>query len=189
MRRGFKAEAERHAQRIRSEMGLRPADPLDSVELAKHTGADVRCADQLTTLAKLEALEEIQPGAFSACTFTFGDRHVVVYSPLASPGRRQSDIAHEAAHLILGHAVKEVQQVGALWFFTCDPDEEQEANWLAGCLLLPRQLLYAAVRRGLEPGEIAERYSVSEQMAAFRLRTTGVLRQLKASRPALWAPL
>jgi Zn-dependent peptidase ImmA (M78 family) len=184
MRRGFKAEAERLAQHIRSEMGLRPADPMDSIELAKHAGAEVRCADQLTPLAKLEALEEIQPGAFSACTFTFGDRRVIVYSPLASPGRRQSDIAHEVAHLLLGHAVKEVQQVGGLCFFTCDPDEEQEANWLAGCLLLPRQLLYAATRRGLEPADIAEHYGVSEQMAAFRLRTTGVLRQLNASRPA-----
>jgi hypothetical protein len=33
-----------------------------------------------------------------------------------------------------------IQQVGGLSFFTCDPDEEQEANWLAGCLLLARQL-------------------------------------------------
>jgi Zn-dependent peptidase ImmA (M78 family) len=184
MRRGFKAEAERVAQRIRSEMGLHPADRLDSIKLARHVGADARCADQLTTIAKLEALERIQPGAFSACTFTLGDHQVIVYSPLASPGRRQSDIVHEVAHLILGHAVKEIQQVGGLCFFTCDPDEEQEANWLAGCLLLPRQLLYQAARRGLEAADIAERYEVSEQMAAFRLRTTGVLQQLSASRPA-----
>jgi hypothetical protein len=101
-------------------------------------------ADQLTAIAKLEALEEIQPGALSACTVTRGDRHVIVYSPLASPGRRQSDIAHEVAHLLLGHAVKEIQQVGGLCFFTCHPDEEQEANWLVGCLLLPRQLLCQA---------------------------------------------
>jgi Zn-dependent peptidase ImmA (M78 family) len=124
------------------------ADCHDSIQLAAHAGAEVKCADQLTNVAKLQALEEIQPGAFSACTFTIDDRHVIVYSPLASPGRRQSDIAHEVAHLLLGHAVKIIQQVGGLSFFTCDPDEEQEANWLAGCLLLPRQLLYAAARRG-----------------------------------------
>lgn len=185
MRRGFKAEAERRAEEIRSAMGLRSIDALDSVALAKHVGVEVRCADELTTLAKLEALEEIQPGAFSACTFTLGDRRVIAYSPLASPGRRQSDIAHEVAHLLLGHAVKEVRQVGGLCFFTCDPDEEQEANWLAGCLLLPRQILYNAAKRGLDSVAIAAQYGVSEQMAAFRLRTTGVLRQLSASsRPA-----
>jgi Zn-dependent peptidase ImmA (M78 family) len=163
-------------------MGLRPTERLDSVELARYVGAEVRSADELTTLAKLEALEEIQPGAFSACTFSIKNRHVIVYSPLSSPGRRQSDIAHEVSHLVLRHEVKQVQRIGGLSFFTCDPDEEQEANWLAGCLLLPRQLLYSAAKRGLDEGLIAERYGVSELMAGFRLRSTGVLRQLKSSR-------
>jgi Zn-dependent peptidase ImmA (M78 family) len=141
---------------------------------------EVRLADELTSLAKLQALEELQPGAFSACTFTFGDRHVIVYSPLASPARRQSDVAHEAAHILLGHKVKEVQHIGGLSFFTCDPDEEQEANWQAGCLLLPRSLVLAAARRDLDAVSIAETYGVSESMAGFRLRSTGVLRQLQA---------
>ena len=163
-------------------MGLGLRDPLDALGLANHVGAEVRSADELTTLAKLEALEELQPGAFSACTFTLESRHVIVYNPLASPGRRQSDISHEVAHILLGHSVKQVMQVGGLSFFTCDPDEEQEANWLAGCLLLPRQLLFSAVKRGLDAPTIADRYGVSEQMAAYRLRTTGVMKQLSSSR-------
>lgn len=181
MRRGFKAEAERMAQEIRMKMGKRPADPLDAIELAKHIGADVRPADELTELAKLEALEELQPGAFSACTFTLNGRHVIVYSPLASPGRTQSDIAHEVAHVLLGHVVKEVRTIGGVAFFICDPDEEQEANWLAGCLLLPRPLLLTAVNRRMNATAIADAYGVSEQMAAFRLRITGVERQRAAA--------
>jgi hypothetical protein len=48
--------------------------------------------------------------------------------------------------------------------------------------LLRCRFLYIAARRGLQRApEIAERYTDSEQMAAFRLRTTGVLRQLGAS--------
>jgi Zn-dependent peptidase ImmA (M78 family) len=180
MRRGFKAEAERRAEQIRTEMGKRPADPLDAIELAHHVGAEVRSADELTSREKLETLEELQPGAFSAGTFSIGKRHVVVYSPLASPGRTQSDIAHEVAHIILGHSMKSVQQIAGISFFTCDADEEQEANWLAGCLLLPRRLLFIAARRGLDSAAIAETYRVSEQMASFRLRTTGVTRQLAA---------
>jgi len=63
------------------------------------------------------------------------------------------------------------------------PEEEQqeEANWPAGCLLLPRRLLYLAAKRGLGATDIAEAYTVTETMAAFRLRTTGVLRQLQAA--------
>lgn len=184
MRRGFKAEAERLAEEVRKAMGMRMTDPIDAGDLAGYAGAEIRSADELTSLAKLTTLEELQPGAFSACTFSIGERHVIVYSPLASPGRRQSDIAHEVAHLLLKHSMKTVETIGRVSFFTCDADEEQEANWLAGCLLLPRKLLFAVARRGLDVPEIARSYNVSEQMAAFRLRTTGVIRQLEAGRAA-----
>lgn len=182
MRRGFKAEAERLAASVRKDMGKRPSEHIDAVELARHAGAEVRCADELTSLAKLQHLDALQPGAFSACTFSIGDRHIVVYNPLATTGRSQSDIAHEVAHLLLKHSVKSVETIGGLSFFTCDADEEQEANWLAGCLLLPRPLLLHAARGGLDSAAIAEEYHVSEPMATFRLRTTGVERQLAASR-------
>jgi hypothetical protein len=182
VRRGFKAEAERLATKLRAEMGKRAYDPVDAVELAQHVGADVRRADELTSRAKLETLDEVQPGAFSACTFTVGDRHIIVYSPLASPRRTSSDIAHEVAHILLDHELKSVETIGGVSFFTCDADEEQEANWLAGSLLLPRPLLYRAAKRGLDSAEIARAYNVSERMAAFRLRTTGVTRQLQAAR-------
>jgi hypothetical protein len=182
VRRGFKAEAERTANSLRHQLGLSPTSALDPVALAKLVGADVRCADELTSLSKLQRLEELQPGAFSACTLTIGERHVIVYSPLASPRRRNSDLTHEVAHIVLEHEVGEVQTIGELTFFTCDPDQEQEANWLAGCLLLPRSLLLNALRRGLSAGDVADQYEVSEQMAAYRIRTTGVERQLLAAR-------
>lgn len=182
MHRGFKAEAERLALDIRRKMGKRPADQMDAVHLAEHVGAEVRRADSLTSRAKLQTLEELQPGAFSACTFNIGGRHVIVYNPLASPGRTQSNIVHEVSHVVLKHDMKSVQSIGEVSFFTCDADEEQEANWLGGCLLLPRPLLYAAVKRGLDSAAIAEAYTVSEAMAAFRLRTTGVTKQLQTVR-------
>jgi Zn-dependent peptidase ImmA (M78 family) len=178
MRRGFKAEAERQAEQVRAEMGKRPAEPVDAFELATHVGASVRRADELTSLEKLQTLEDIQPGAFSACTFRIGDKSVIVYNPITSPGRTQSDVAHEVAHIILKHDMKTVHKMAGMTFFTCDPEEEQEANWLAGCLLLPRRLLYIAARRGMQGADIASAYNVSDQMANYRLRTTGVLRQL-----------
>jgi Zn-dependent peptidase ImmA (M78 family) len=181
VRRGFKAEAERQAEKARTDLGKRPSDHVDALDLATHVGAIVRRADELTSRERLQTLEEIQPGAFSACTFTIGDQHIIVYNPISSPGRTQSDIAHEVSHVMLMHEMKTVETIAGLAFFTCDAEDEQEANWLAGCLLLPRRLLYLAVRRGMRAPDIAEQYNVSEQMAAFRLRTTGVLRQLGAS--------
>lgn len=182
MRRGFKAEAEALATRVRGEAGMGSHDRLDIDRLVARVGATLRSADELTSRAKLEELELLQPGAFSACTFDLGNRTVIVASPLASPERRRSDVSHEASHLLLKHSIKEVEQLGELSFFTCDPDEEQEATWLAGCLLLPRDLLLQCLKRGMDTAAIAEANEVSIQMANFRLRTTGVQRQLDARR-------
>jgi Zn-dependent peptidase ImmA (M78 family) len=177
MQRGFKAEAERFASQIRDKMSLGQYKRLDIDALVHHVGAQLRSADELTTLTKLHELEALQPGAFSACTFDLGTRKVIVISPLATEERQRSDASHEASHLLLNHSVKEVEQLGGLSFFTCNPDEEQEANWLAGCLLLPRELLLRSLKRGLDAAAIAEANTVSLQMANFRLRATGAERQ------------
>ena len=64
---------------------------------------------------------------------------------------------------------------------SCDPTQEEEAAWLSGCLLLPRSLLLAEVRRGSDARDIANKYGVSERMAQYRLDVTGVVRQNQAA--------
>jgi Zn-dependent peptidase ImmA (M78 family) len=179
MRRGFKAEAERLATQVRSAAHIGPLGKLDVERLAEHVGASVRAADELVSRSKLERLEQIQPGAFSAATFDLNGRIVIVTNPLAEEERRRSDVSHEVAHLLLNHQVKEIEQIGKMSFFTCDADEEQEATWMAGCLLLPRELLLRSLQRGMDADGIAAANTVSTQMANFRLRTTGVLVQTR----------
>jgi Zn-dependent peptidase ImmA (M78 family) len=179
MRRGFKAEAERLATQVRAEARLGPLDKLNIERLAEHVGASIRTADELVTRAKLERLEQMQPGAFSAATFDLDGRIVIVTNPLAEEERRRSDVSHEVAHILLNHQVKEIEQIGKMSFFTCDAEEEQEATWLAGCLLLPRDLLLNSLRRGMDANAIAAANTVSMQMTNFRLRTTGVLTQTR----------
>ena len=136
----------------------------------------MRTADELTSLTKLEELEALQPGAFSACTFDFGTRKVIVVSPLATDERRRSDASHEASHLLLDHKVREVEQLGGLSFFTCDPDEEQ--GELARRLPPPaRDLLVRSLRNGLDAAAIAEANTISIQMTNFQLRPTGAERR------------
>jgi Zn-dependent peptidase ImmA (M78 family) len=179
MRRGFKAEAERLATQVRTAARIDPLGKLDVEHLAKHVGASVRAADELVSRSKLERLEQIQPGAFSAATFDLNGRIVIVTNPLAEEERRRSDVSHEVAHLLLNHQVKEIEQIGKMSFFTCDADEEQEATWMAGCLLLPRELLLRSLQHGMDADGIAAANTVSTQMANFRLRTTGVLVQAR----------
>jgi Zn-dependent peptidase ImmA (M78 family) len=73
-----------------------------------------------------------------------------------------------------GIEIRQVHLIGDYTFFDCDPEQEEEANWLAGCLLLPRPLLLTAVRRGQSADELAAANGVSPQMAQFRLNASGV---------------
>lgn len=183
MRRGFKTEAERLAQAVRERQGLRPNQPVSLEQAAKEMGVRIIAADELVDRSRLEELEELQQGAFSAATFRLpGGGYVIVYSPLSLVGRKRSDQAHELAHIILDHDVRTVERIGTMQFLTCDVEQEEEANWLGGCLLLPRPLLLKVAKEGLSSSEIAERYEVSEPMARFRLNASGVLVQVGRER-------
>jgi Zn-dependent peptidase ImmA (M78 family) len=177
LRRGLLAEAERHAARVRDELGLGPADPVDIQAVARQLGVWVVAADELIDRDRLQELERIQAFAFSACTFDIDGARVIVFNPLRSPARTQSDIAHEVSHLLLDHDLDEVRMVAGVPFRTCRPDQEEEATNLGGTLLLPRPLLLRAARQGLGVDEIAEQYGVTLEMARFRFNKTGVAHQ------------
>jgi Zn-dependent peptidase ImmA (M78 family) len=177
LRRGFAAEAERQAARIRDELGLGRADTVDIREVARHLGVRVVAADELVDITRLQELERLQAFAFSGCTFDLNGTRVIVFNPLRTPERTQSDIAHELSHLLLGHELDEVRVVADVPFRTCQPDQEEEATNLGGALLLPRPLMLRAVRQGLGVEEIARQFGVTVEMTRFRFNKTGVARQ------------
>ncbi|GAB3034051.1 hypothetical protein GCM10027052_09500 [Parafrigoribacterium mesophilum] len=178
LRRGFKAEAERDASRVRKELGLAPHDRLDPRDLARHLGIAVVDASDLVDIKDLEELERLQAFAFSAATFEIEGRSIVVVSPLRTIGRQNSDIAHELAHVMLRHNLSEIREVEGMPFRTCKPEEEEEATAFGGTLLLPRPLLLTAARRQATVEEISQQYEVTIEMARFRYNSTGVARQV-----------
>ena len=183
LRRGFKAEAERLAKDIWGGMRLTPNDRMDAIKLAKHVGCIVRPADALVDVAKLEKLYQIQDDAFFACTFELpGDRYAIVFNPLMSDARRNSDVAHEVAHIVLGHRLSRLERLGNVAFLSCDKQQEDEAAWLSGCLLLPRFALIHDLGDRRKPDAIASNRMLSREMVDYRVRVTGVARQLAAER-------
>lgn len=181
LRRGFKSEAERIAKQVRADLGLSAAESVVPEMLADSLGIEVRAGDQLIPRERFDELEQLQKDAFSACTFRPSpDRVVVVYNPLSANSRRRSDLAHELAHILLGHELSRIERLADNTFLTCDATQEEEAAWLSGCLLLPRALLLAEVFRGADAGEIARKYGVSKKMAQYRMDVTGVVRQKQA---------
>ena len=181
LRRGFKSEAERIARGVRTDLGMRATDSVPPETVADLMGIEIRAGDELIPRSRFVDLNDIQPRAFSACTFQpSADRVVVVYNPLSAPTRRTSDLAHELSHTLLDHELSRIEKLGDITFLSCDATQEEEANWLSGCLLLPRALLLAEVRRGLLAKDIARKCGVSEDMARYRLNVTGVVRQHQA---------
>lgn len=185
MRRGFKTQAEKLATSIRERLGCTDEEPAPLEKVAGELGISIVSADQLIDRRRLEDLQALQPDAFSAATFRRPDGgRVIVVNPLHPEGRKRSNIAHEIAHIALDHKVRTIEQVGELNFLTCDLEQEEEADWLGGCLLLPRPLLVKAAFRGLSATEIAQKYQTSEHMARFRLNASGVLVQVGRARAA-----
>lgn len=183
LRRGFKAEAERIAQSVRAELGLKPWQPLDCLALADHLGIEVITLRELRRYgAKDESIRRlISPEAgFSATTICAGTRRLIVYNPRHAPGRRANSLAHELSHVLLEHEPKPALGTGGCRHW--DEREETEADWLAAALLVPREGALRWMARGgdLEGG--AEHFGVSVDLFRWRVNHTGVRRQLAYAR-------
>lgn len=60
-----------------------------------------------------------------------------------------------------------------------EKDKEDEANWMAGCLLLPEEGLIWALRAKMPINEIADHFCVSIQMTQWRYNVTGMFNRVK----------
>ena len=54
-----------------------------------------------------------------------------------------------------------------------DRDQEGEANFLAGCILIPNEAARRIVMSGMDLLEARESYGVSDQMLQYRLNASG----------------
>ena len=78
--------------------------------------------------------------------------------------------------------VAELRPNSGMALRTHNEEQEQEANWLAGCLLLPREALILIRRKGTSDEEACSEYGVSPAMLRFRINVTGVDVQLRHGR-------
>lgn len=103
------------------------------------------------------------PGAWSAVTVCSNDKYLIVINSAHTPGRQASSLMHELAHLIIGHkpARLDVTGEGLLILGRYDRTNEEEANWLAAALFLPREALLLVRRRGLTNEAAADAFGCS----------------------------
>ena len=181
LRRGFKTEARNIAQEIREELGVRPSDPLDPLKLASHLDIPVipLSAMRDDAPAMVRHFSRTDRSAFSAITVFSGPRRVIVHNDSHSAGRQRSNLAHELSHGLLLHPSR--PPLDGYGNRDWDREQELEADWLGGVLLVPDEAALLVVRRGLPPAAAAEVYGVSERMMTFRLNMSGARIRVRRS--------
>lgn len=182
MRRGFKTQAERAAGNARHALKLGALEPLDPWAFANHLSVAVLEFGSLELSPKsIRQLTVSDVESWSALTLREGNLFAIVLNPSHALTRQRNDLTHELAHIELKHvpARVDVSKTGMLLLSDYSDEHEQEADWYAGALLLPRMALVHHRSRGRTPAQIAERYGVSVALTEWRLRMTGVDVQLR----------
>ncbi|CDX20103.1 putative Zn peptidase [Mesorhizobium sp. ORS 3324] len=166
-RRGFKAEANRIALRVREGMGLRPIDPIDPAVICEHFDIKLlRLSEHDPNCPFLGA----EQSSFSAVTVPSGWGTAILHNDAHHPYRQRSNICHELAHCFLGHkCTPPLTEKGER---ARDGGIEAEANFLAGALLIPNEAAIHIVHQGLTL-QAQGIYGVSKPMLDFRLRISG----------------
>lgn len=183
MQRGFKSRCEQIARRYRKSLGVSLEAPLPFSRLADDLGvvvwtpADVPGLDTDT----VRQLSVADADAWSAVTVALDGKRIVVVNSAQNARRIPNNVVHELAHVILGHdaARVDISEDGHLWLSTYDRGQEDEADWLASALLMPRDGLLQCFARYGDPGRIADHFNVSVPLVRWRLNATGVARQVR----------
>jgi len=190
-RRGFKTWCERTAESLREKRGLIPSAPLPARILGEELSVEVvtplelhELRPQDLPLDSAQRLLTVHSECWSAITIPNNQEPLIVYNPGHSPARQNSDLMHELSHLLLGHepGMTFIDPHSELALRTHDKVQEEEASWLSGCLLLPREALLRIKRIGWTEEHACNEYLVSGQMLRYRLNTSGVNIQHRRSR-------
>ena len=183
MRRGFKSWCERTSQDYRNALGLTVDDPLDPLALANHLGVTVWRPEDVPSLSA-ESLSQLlakDSDSWSAVTIRIEETILTILNSAHALTRQRNSLAHELSHLMLAHEPGriDVSKNGYLLLNSFEKEQEEEADWLSGTLLVPRNGLLKMFQTAPDPPYIANHFGVSLQLLQWRLRMTGVPAQLR----------
>lgn len=180
MRRGFKAQCERDALDIRTELGFDHLSAFQPELYAEHLGISVKCPGDFdiseSDLAQL-TIKDVK--GWSALTIRIGSHSVIVLNSGQSKRRQKTSLMHEIAHIKLNHVGSRVDEHnGLLLVSDYSKEKEEEADWFGGAILAPKPALTKRRFAGMSPAEIAQDLEISNDLCTWRLQMTGVERQL-----------
>ncbi len=166
------------AAAARQEIDLGPIDPLDCQRYAAHVGVAMLSFDELSELSpeSKRQLLQVDSESWSGMTIKEGNVTAILVNPTHAIERQRSTVTHEISHVLLKHVPTRVDfgPGGILLVSEYAEDDEDEADWLAGALLLPRVALASCRARGMTNAQIALHYGTSTQLSDWRIRMTGI---------------
>jgi Zn-dependent peptidase ImmA (M78 family) len=158
--------------------------------LCEHLQIKVFVLEQIQGLSPESALTLNNPdgSGWSAVTIPFHasqqPSHLIIHNQMHSLARQQSNVMHEVAHILCGHAISAIDvDMGFPAYMRHYPEEQElEAECMGATLQLPRAALLTSLRRGWDQEAIMQHYQASAQMVRLRLNKTAVARQLAYQR-------
>lgn len=172
LRRGFVKEAEEISLIFRKEMGICTSEAMCVFKLCSHLGVP------LTKLSSIKALgvnaqdligdNSTSDTKFFATTLKPNGISEILYNDYLSLVRQHSDIAHEIAHIVLGHESHTI--VGEQGCRNYDKVMEREAHDLGYNILIPKLSALYAVENFQTRNEAAQHFGVSKSLLEYRIR-------------------
>jgi Zn-dependent peptidase ImmA (M78 family) len=161
---------------------LNKTSPLSTVALAEYLGVLLLTPKDITGLASsvCTLLLGKSKDSWSAVTVSYGEVDMIIYNSSHSKARQSSDIMHELSHVLLNHAPSKfiVNPNVDITLRDYNEDQEDEASWLAGCLLLPTEALIFIKKAGISDQITMIDYCVSKNLLTYRLNVTGIKNQI-----------
>jgi len=191
LRRGFKTWCENAARGYRRELSLASIAPLDPRILAQHLGITIWTPADIPGLSSqdIHHLTVTAQDSWSAATLQNGNASLIIINNSHASTRQNSSLAHEIGHVVLRHepAKMYVTPDGLMMMSEYDLISEEEADWFAGAILVPRDALLDVENRGWTASIAATHFGISVHLLQMRRNRTGIDIQFSRRR-GTWAP-
>ncbi|MGE0626724.1 MAG: ImmA/IrrE family metallo-endopeptidase [Hyphomicrobiaceae bacterium] len=182
-RRGFKTWCENVAYGFRRDLDVDKFGPLSPDALAAHLGITVWTPDDIPDLNRKsrDQLLVRDESSWSAVTLTLPEGRFIIVNSAHSQTRRNNDLMHEIAHIVLEHEPAQMvtSPHGLMFLDNYSAEQEDEADWLAAALLIPREAALKVLAGSADSKEAARFFGVSESLMKMRISRTGIDRQLR----------